>query len=53
MLTVSFLIIALLICAFVFFVAGLANAMPRQQAWIIAALCAVVAVILKVFGVGT
>jgi hypothetical protein len=51
MLTVDFLIIALLIAAFVLFVLSFFMG-PRTNLWIAAACCAVVALVLKVFGVG-
>jgi hypothetical protein len=51
MLTVSFLVIALLITAFVLLILGFFLA-PRTNLWIGAALCAVAALVIKVFGVG-
>lgn len=51
MLTVDFLIVALLIVALVLFILGFLLA-PRNTLWIAAAICAVVALCLKVFGVG-
>jgi hypothetical protein len=51
MLTISFLVVALLICALILFILGFLLA-PRTNLWIGAALCAVAALVIKVFGVG-
>jgi quinol-cytochrome oxidoreductase complex cytochrome b subunit len=51
MLTVDFLIIALLIAALVLAILGFVLA-PRTTLWVAAAICAVLALVLKVFGVG-
>jgi len=51
MLTVDFAIVGLLIAALVLFILGFVLA-PRNTLWIAAAICAVLALVLKVFGVG-
>jgi quinol-cytochrome oxidoreductase complex cytochrome b subunit len=51
MLTISFVIIALLITALVLLILGFVLA-PRTTLWVAAAICAVLALCLKVFGVG-
>jgi quinol-cytochrome oxidoreductase complex cytochrome b subunit len=51
MLTVDFAIIALLIAALVLAILGFVLA-PRNTLWIAAAICAILALCLKVFGVG-